>query len=145
MGTTQNRSTSEAMLSFLLIGGGNPVDAYGESLMFLLVALALVSGSSFAFYGYQTLFGIPPRGEFERYGMPSVRTFVGSTQLLGAFGVLIGIGYRPVGVIAATGLALMMALGLVVRYKIHDAPRLMVPAASLGVANAVLIVLFLTR
>ncbi len=113
--------------------------------MVVLVALALISGFSFAVYGFQTLFGLPPRGEFERYGMPSVRKMVGSAQLLGAFGVLLGLGYPPLGALAAAGLTLMMALGLVVRLKIRDAPRLMVPAASLSILNGVLVALFLTR
>ena len=111
--------------------------------MFLLVTLTLISGASFAAYGYQTLFGVVPRREFERYGMPKARKFVGSAQLLGATGVLLGFGYPPLGALAAAGLALMMALGLVVRFRIHDAPRLMVPAASLGIVNAALVVLFL--
>lgn len=110
-----------------------------------MVVLALVSGASFLFYGYETLFAHPPRGEFERYGMPGVRRFVGCTQLLGGAGVLVGIRFAPLGVVAAAGLTVMMCLGLLVRCRIHDAPRLMMPAASLGVVNAVLVVLFVLR
>lgn len=35
-----------------------------------------------------------------------------------------------------------MVLGLIVRVRIHDAPRLMLPAALRGALNAVLVVLF---
>lgn len=111
-------------------------------MLWVMGFLALVSGSSFLFYGYETLFEHPPRGEFERYGMPRVRRFVGATQLLGGAGVLIGLVIAPLGAAAAFGLAVMMVLGPVVRYRIHDAPRLMVPAASLGLINAVLVILF---
>ena len=38
-----------------------------------------------------------------------------------------------------------MLLGLVVRIRLGDAPRLMVPAALLCVLNAVLVVLFVSR
>ncbi|MGB5758570.1 MAG: DoxX family protein [Acidimicrobiales bacterium] len=114
-------------------------------MLWVLVLFALVSGTSFLFYGYETLFKQPPRGEFERYGMPRVRRFVGATQLLGGAGVLIGLGSAPLGAAAAAGLTVMMALGLIVRYRIHDAPRLMVPAASLGSVNAVLTALFLLQ
>lgn len=113
--------------------------------MVLLVVLTLISGSAFAVYGYQTLFGLPPRGEFERYGMPRVRTFVGSTQLLGAAGVVLGIRYPLLGAAAASGLTVMMLLGLAVRLSIHDAPRLMVPAASFAIVNGLLVVLFLMQ
>lgn len=96
----------------------------------VLVVLAFVSGLAFRFYGYETLFKTPPRGEFERYGMPRVRTLVGSMQMLGGAAVILGIGFAPLGALGATGLAVMMALALLVRLRIHDAPRLMVPAAS---------------
>lgn len=113
--------------------------------MVLLIALALLSGSAFAAYGYQTLFGDRPRREFERYGMSSMRKLVGSAQLLGAVGVLLGLAIPLLGAAAALGLTLMMALGLIVRFRIHDAPRLMIPAGSLAILNGTLVVLFLLR
>lgn len=113
--------------------------------MAILVALALLSGSSFAVYGYQTLFGVRPRGEFERYGMPSLRTFVGTAQVLGAVGVLVGIAIPLLGAAAAAGLTLMMVLGLIVRFWIHDVPRLMIPAGTLAALNGLLVVLFLSQ
>lgn len=111
----------------------------------VLIVLAVVSGVAFLFYGYETLFRTPPRGEFERYGMPNVRRLVGTAQLFGGAGVLVGMVAPPLGAAAAGGLATMMLLGLIVRYRIHDAPRLMVPAGSLFVLNLVLVGLFLTR
>lgn len=110
-----------------------------------LVALALLSGSAFAVYGYQTLFGHRPRSEFERYGMSSMRKFVGSAQVFGSAGVLLGLAIPLLGAAAALGLTLMMALGLIVRFRIHDAPRLMIPAASLAILNGTLVVLFLLQ
>lgn len=121
------------------------VSPYGVVDMFLLVPLALISASSFAVYGYKTLFGVAPRREFERYGMPSVRKFVGWAQLLGAVGVLLGLVYAPLGAWAAAGLSLMMALGVILRLRLRDAPRLMAPAASLGIANGFLVILFIMR
>jgi uncharacterized membrane protein YphA (DoxX/SURF4 family) len=109
----------------------------------VLVSFALVSGSSFLYYGYEILFGPDSRREFERYGIPGIRAFVGVTEFLGGAGVLLGLGVAPLGAAAAAGLTLMMAAGVIVRLRIHDAPRLMVPAASLGVVNAVLTALFL--
>lgn len=111
----------------------------------LLLPLAVASGAAFVFYGYETLFKDPLRLEFERYGMARVRPFVGSMHLLGGVGVVIGLLFAPVGVAAATGLTVMMALGLIVRLKIRDAPRLMIPAASLGFINLLLIGLFLRQ
>ncbi|MFA9563260.1 MAG: hypothetical protein ACERLM_00925 [Acidimicrobiales bacterium] len=58
--------------------------------------------------------------------------------------LLLGLAVAPLGAFAAAGLTLLMILGLIVRLRIHDAPRLMVPAASLGGVNAVLVVLVLS-
>ena len=111
----------------------------------LLVLLAVVSALSFFYYGAETLFAERPRGEFERYGMPRVRVFVGSMQLLGAAGVVIGLVVAPIGAAAAAGLTVMMLLGLVARWRVHDVPRLMIPAGTLAGINAVLVVLFVVE
>jgi uncharacterized membrane protein YphA (DoxX/SURF4 family) len=108
----------------------------------LLVALAFVSGLSFLYYGFRVLFQPALKGEFQRYGMPSVRTLVGVMEVLGGTAVLIGLGIPALGAFAAGGLTVMMALGLIVRFRVHDPLARMVPAAVLGVVNAVLVVLF---
>ncbi len=110
-----------------------------------LVVLALVSGLSFLYYGFKVLFRTGSRGEFERYGVPAVRRLVGVLEVLGGTAVILGLAIAPLGALAASGLTALMVLGLIVRVRIHDAPRLMVPAASLGALNAVLVVLFLTQ
>lgn len=109
----------------------------------LRLILTLLSAGAFSFYGYETLFKDPPRGEYERYGMPRLRVFVGCMQLLGALGLVVGLIIGPIGALAATGLLLMMLLGLIVRFQIRDAPRLMVPAASLATINGLLLTLYL--
>lgn len=111
----------------------------------LLVLLAIVSALSFFYYGAETLFADRPRAEFERYGLPRVRVFVGSMQVLGAAGVVIGLFVAPLGAAAAAGLTVMMLLGLAARWRVHDAPRLMIPAGSLALLNAMLVVLFVAR
>ena len=110
----------------------------------VLLILTLGSAGAFLFYGYETLFGVLPRGEFERYGMPHLRVFVGSMQVLGALGALVGLMFAPIGAVATGGLTLLMLIGLLVRYRIHDAPRLMVPAATLAAVNGTLLSLHLS-
>jgi uncharacterized membrane protein YphA (DoxX/SURF4 family) len=110
-----------------------------------LVVCALVSGLSFLYYGVKILLGGASSGEFERYGLPAVRRFVGLLEVLGGTAVILGIVIAPLGAFAAAGLTALMVLGLVVRVRIRDAPRLMVPAASLAALNAVLVVLFLAQ
>ena len=104
-----------------------------------------MSGSSFLYYGFKVLFRTASRGEFERYGVPAVRQFVGLMEILGGTAVIVGLAIAPLGALAAAGLTALMVLGLIVRFRIHDAPLLMVPAALLGALNAVLVVLFLSQ
>ena len=66
-------------------------------------------------------------------------------EVLGGTAVILGLALAPLGAFAAAGLTAMMTLGLIVRIRIHDAPRLMVPAASLGALNALLVVMFLRQ
>ncbi len=107
------------------------------------MVLALVSGLSFLYYGFKILLRTESEEEFERYGVPAVRRLVGVLEVAGGMAVILGLAVAPLGAAAAAGLATLMVLGLIVRIRIHDAPRLMVPAASLGALNAVLVVLFL--
>jgi uncharacterized membrane protein YphA (DoxX/SURF4 family) len=111
----------------------------------VLVVCALVSGLSFLYYGFKVLSRPASKAEFVRYGVPGVRRLVGILEVLGGAGVILGLAFAPLGALAAAGLTALMVLGLIVRFRIRDAPRLMVPAASLGVLNAVLVVLFLTQ
>lgn len=110
-----------------------------------LVVLSLVSGLSFLYYGFRVLFRPAVKDEFERYGMPAVRQFVGLMEVLGGTAVILGLAIAPLGALAAAGLTALMVLGLVVRVRIHDPLRLMVPAAALGALNALLVGLLLSQ
>ena len=111
----------------------------------LLVILVAMSAAAFLFYGVETLFAGRPRLEFERYGMQKLRVFVGSMQLLGATGIVIGIIHPSLGAVAAAGLTIMMLLGLAVRFRVHDAPLLMIPATTFALLNATLMFLFVAQ
>jgi uncharacterized membrane protein YphA (DoxX/SURF4 family) len=110
----------------------------------VLLVLAVISGILFLRYGFDVLFRIRLREEFTRYGMPRMRTVVGVLEMLGGAAVLFGLVFAPLGAFGAAGLTALMILGVAVRIRIHDAPRLMLPAACLGGLNAVLVVLFLS-
>ena len=75
--------------------------------------------------------------------MSGSRTFVGTMEVLGGVAVLLGLAAAPLGAFGAAGLSLLIVLGLSVRIRTRDPPRLMVPAAVLACLNAVLVVLFL--
>jgi hypothetical protein len=108
----------------------------------LLVPLIVLSAVSFVYYGVGCLASPRLREEYLRYGVPHLRVISATLQLLGAAGVVIGLMIEPIGVAAATGLCVMMTLGVVVRMRMHDTFRVMLPAASLAVINGALVVLF---
>jgi len=110
----------------------------------VLVTLAIVSGVAFVHYGVEILRAPRLVAEFDRYGLPEARTLVGVLEILGGVGVMLGLAFAPLGVFAAAGLALLMAIGLAVRIRVGDGLALMAPAATLLVINGVLVVLFVT-
>lgn len=110
----------------------------------ILTALALISGLSFLKYGSDILFRVRLRHEFDRYDMARMRIFVGTMEILGGMAVLLGLTFAPLGAFGAAGLTALMVLGVRLRLHLHDAVRLMVPAATLAVVNAVLVVLFVS-
>jgi hypothetical protein len=76
---------------------------------------------AFLTYGYNCLFYAGMIEEFNRFGLtPKQRRFTGILQLLGAFGLLLGFLHPAIGMVAATGLGVLMLLGFRIRLKIKD-------------------------
>jgi DoxX-like family len=100
--------------------------------------LILFSVVSFVGYGATCIWTAHMRQEFERYRLERQRVLVGSLQLLAALGLLAGLSQPWLGRAAAGGLALMMLVGVVVRYRIKDSPPQMAPAFFYMVLNAYL-------
>lgn len=103
------------------------------------MAPRFVSAIAFAWYGL-TLFGpqtmVP---EFERYGLARMRTLTGALQLAGSAGLVAGTWYRPLLLLSAAGLALMMVVAIAVRARCGDRIPSMIPAAALCALNVYII------
>lgn len=104
----------------------------------MIPALVCFSALSFLGYGMSCLFTRHMQGEFERFGLAPYRTFVGLTQVLGAIGLLVGLGAPVIGLLASGGLALQMLLGVGVRLFIRDSLLQTLPAFLYLVLNAFL-------
>ena len=111
----------------------------------ILTLLGLLSAAAFSYYGAACWFTERLRLEYLRYGVPHLRVILGTLQILGATGILLGFAFAPLGAAASPGLARMMAIGVMFRWKLGDPFRLMVPATTLTLLNAVLVALFLTK
>ncbi|NRA93044.1 MAG: DoxX family protein [Psychroserpens sp.] len=89
--------------------------------MNLVTILAWFSGLSFIYFGFSCLYSRFITSEFERYGLPKYRKLTGFLQLMGAFGLLIGIQLSEVLlIVSATGLSVLMLAGFIVRIRIKD-------------------------
>ena len=73
--------------------------------------------------------------EFERYELQKFRKLVGYLQLLGGFGLILGLIFQPILIFASGGLALLMFLGFGVRLKMKDGFLLSLPSLIFMILN----------
>ena len=104
----------------------------------LHLSLILFSSVSFFGYGMSCVGSAHMKREFERYELGPHRVLIGSLQLLAAIGLLAGLSEPWMGRSAAAGLALMMLVGVIVRFRIKDSVLQMAPAFSYMLLNAYL-------
>jgi hypothetical protein len=107
-----------------------------------LRAAAVLSGVAFVGFGVSCLVSRHMRREFARYGLTPLRSVVGTLEVLGGVGLLAsawGPPLMPLMPLAAGGLCLLMAGGVVVRVRVRDRPLLMVPAVAMLVVNGLIV------
>jgi len=100
--------------------------------------LVAVSAAAFLFYGLACLFSPKLVAEFERYRLAKFRILVGSLEVAGALGLIIGWWFPPMQTAAAAGLFALMLCGLWARWRIRDPWYAMLPAFVLAVVNLVI-------
>ncbi len=102
--------------------------------MFLL--LTILTSLMFIAYGLLCLLTNHMQEEFDRYGLSKFRFLTGLLELLGGLGLLLGhYYYLPLFLFSALGLAILMLLGVLVRFKVKDPFYLSLPAFILLVLN----------
>ncbi len=67
--------------------------------------------------------------EFDRFELSKVRLLIGSLEIAGAAGILVGYQVPILGFLATLGLAILMAAGVVLRLRLKDPLLDIVPAA----------------
>ena len=85
----------------------------------LLTILAIVVAAMFAFTGGIKLFNVPASLEIrDRLDVPpGLWRVIGVLEWLGAAGVLVGLAYRPLGLLASIGLAALLVGAMVTRLR----------------------------
>lgn len=103
--------------------------------MALRSLLIIFSGISFLFFGSNYFISSKMKAEFKRFGLERFGTTTAFLELLGAVGLLIGLYYYPLSIIASGGLALLMFCGILVRIKMRDSFFLTSPALFYFLVN----------
>jgi hypothetical protein len=81
--------------------------------------------------------------EFKRFGMTdSQRKLTGILQILGSSGLLAGLLFPVIGLLAAAGFTAMMLVAFIIRIKIKDSIAQSVPSLIFMLMNAWLTITF---
>lgn len=94
-----------------------------------------ISALLFLWYGMGCFLSKQMMREFDRYGLPQLRVLTGILQIAGGLGIIVGHFYHPLLLMAAGGLAMMMLVALITRFKIRDPLYAALPSFSLFVLN----------
>jgi hypothetical protein len=78
--------------------------------------------------------------EFKRYKLERFRILTGYLELLGGMGTIIGLQHKPLYLFSLAGLATLMLMGMIVRIRLKDSFRQMMPAFVLMSINAYLLI-----
>jgi hypothetical protein len=109
--------------------------------MGLLEVLALTSSLSFFAYGIAYFTSANMKSEFARFGLSRFGTLTAVLEILGAFGLLVGLQVNHFLLISSAGLALLMFLGVAVRVKAKDVFWALLPALLFAGLNSCIFVL----
>ena len=103
----------------------------------VLKALSIVL---FLYYGVSALVSNSMAAEFERFGLSRFRKLTGGLEVLGALGLVLGYFVPQFDIAASAGLALLMAAGVIVRFRSGDSFVDALPALVMALINAFIFV-----
>ncbi|MDZ7613805.1 MAG: hypothetical protein U5K51_08965 [Flavobacteriaceae bacterium] len=75
------------------------------------------------------------KSEFERFNLKKLGIFVIISELLGAFGLFVGLFLKPILLISSGGLTILMLLGVITRIKVKDGFLVSFPAIFYMILN----------
>lgn len=113
--------------------------------MDLLTTLILISSLSFLGYGIAYFKSTKMKSEFIRFGLEKVGSLTAMLELLGALGLLLGLKFPEILLVASGGLALLMFLGVAVRIKVKDSLWVTLPALFYLLLNATIFYISLSN
>jgi hypothetical protein len=94
---------------------------YNQELSYFLQFIIFINAIFFLIYGLQCFTSMWMEMEFKRFGLPdSQRILTGVLQIFGSVGLITGLFFPVIGVLASGGLAAMMLVAFMVRMRIRD-------------------------
>lgn len=110
-------------------------NGYNLNMDYILISCVLFSSLSFA--GYSISYFISPnmKNEFERFNLKDFAIVVIILEILGAIGLLVGLFFKPLLLLASGGLALLMLLGVITRIRSKDSFLVSLPALFFMILN----------
>jgi hypothetical protein len=115
--------------------------------VFIVVAvLSILLALGYAWYGMGKLMGNKQALiALDAVGVgPQLRNTIGVLEILGAAGLVAGLWLAPIGIAAATGLALLMAGALVYHLRVGHRGELVMPGVLLALTAATAVLRILT-
>ena len=104
--------------------------------MTFLNILIVISSVSFLLYGISYFTTTNMKIEFKRFGLEKFCALTAILEILGAFGLLLGISFHPILLVSSAGLTILMLLGVLVRIKMKDSLLISTPATVYMLLNA---------
>ena len=104
----------------------------------LVTTLQCLTGVAFIGYGVSCLLSPGLVAEFERFGLARFRILTGWLEVAGGAGLLLGLRWPALGLVAALGLAVLMGLGVWTRIRTGDSIPKTLPAIAFLAINAAL-------
>lgn len=104
--------------------------------MTLLNTLIVISSLFFLGYGISYFISTKMKSEFKRFGLEKAGKLTAILELLGSFGLLVGLMFHVILLVSSAGLAILMFLGVVVRIKVKDTFGDILPALFFLLLNA---------
>ena len=112
--------------------------------MILNILLSIFSGISFLFYGVASFRSRRMKAEFERWGYLKHRFTIGSFQILGGIGMLVGLFFPPLLLTSSLALMFMMLIAILVRIGINDELIKIMPATLYAILNGLILYITIT-
>ena len=97
--------------------------------MILYTVCVAISSLSFLMYGISYFIGTHMKSEFIRFGLQKYAVLTIVLEIIGALGLIAGYFFSvPLLLVSASGLSLLMFMGVIVRLRLKDSLLITLPA-----------------